>query len=266
MKSRVLMFGMMLFLQQLMWAQKENLPHTLSLNFGTGSSSVLETYLTPYSYSGTDYRLTCFSEAVRDSGKWLGKHELSLDYSQTTNFSGRGLYHNGFINYNYTRLRRFELSARWTLAGGMGGDLLVGAIYNSRNSNNPAQAKLNLNSGLSALAEYQFTLRKRAFSVRYYTFIPLLGIGFAPEYGQSYYEIFRLGNSDGVVNLLSLHNQWAMSNRLSIQFPCGGYALQLGYFNTIYQTRIHQNETSLISHNLTIGISGDFMRLDKSRR
>ncbi len=266
MKYRVLLFGLSLFLQQLLWAQKENLPRTLTLNFGLGSSSILETYLTPYSYSGTDYRLTCSSETIRGAEKWLSRHELSLDYSQTTNFSGRGLYHNGFIDYNYHFLRRYTLSDRWLLAGGAGGDLLVGAIYNSRNSNNPAQAKLNLNSEVTALAEYRFKMLRKAVSVRYQTSVPLLGVGFAPEYGQSYYEIFRLGNSDGVVNLLSLHNQWAVNNRVTFQIPCYGYDLQIGYFNTIYQSRIHQNETSLISHNFTIGISGDFLRLDKSKR
>lgn len=240
-------------------------PKTVSWMFGFGKSGVLDTYLTPYQYSGTDYRLMMEHYSPNRTGSVANVHNFNLNYTYATNFSGRGVYYVGFFDYSYSRIYRAFRNDRFRLLMGPAIDLDLGCIYNVRNSNNPAQAKVNLNLDYTAKAEYFFKVRHANWRLNYQFSMPLLGVGFAPEYGQSYYEIFGLGNTAGIVHFLSLHNQWAMQNRLVVDIPLWGNWFRFGYYGKVYQSRINQLETSIISHNIVVGYSGDILRLDRRK-
>lgn len=261
-KSRVAVFFAFL-LSVSVCAQKDSVsaPRTLSVMLGYGRFGALETYLSPYKYSGTDYRLIAEIAGNRQALGTYSLHRLNLNYSQLTNLSGRGLYHAGFLNYSYARnysVLRSE-SLRCYLGPAVSGNF--GAIYNVRNDNNPVQVKAFFNLELANAEEYRFKVRSIPFALKYELRIPLVGAGFAPEYGASYYEMFQLGNTSGIVHLLSLHNQWAMQNMLTLEVPVWGNRLKIGYYNNIYQTRINSLETSLSAHNLVVGFSGDFANI-----
>lgn len=241
-------------------------PKTISWMFGYGKSSVLDTYLTPYEYTGTDYRLMLEYYSPNMSGSVANIQNLNLNYTYATNFSGRGVYYVGFFNYIFTRSYRVLNNEKFTVMMGPSLNFELGSIYNIRNSNNPAQAKVNLNLDYSAKAEYRLRLRKANWKVSYQFSIPFMGAGFAPEYGQSYYEIFGLKNTDGIIHFLSLHNQWAIQNKFLVSIPLWKNWLKIGYYGKVYQSRIHQLETSIISHNFVIGYSGDILNIDRRKR
>ena len=92
--------------------------------------------------------------------------------------------------------RRFTLSPTLSLGIGPMAEAMTGFTYNLRNGNNPAQAHLVLNTGVSGVAEWQFSVFGMPMRSRLQADIPLLGLMFSPAYGQSYYEIFSLGHYD----------------------------------------------------------------------
>ncbi|MFZ4455031.1 MAG: DUF3316 domain-containing protein [Bacteroidales bacterium] len=243
----------------LLQAQKDSLIRSkqLSVLFGYGNYGALETYLSPYKYSGTDYRLIGELSAFRNENKLFLQHTLNLNYSKLTNFSGRGLSHVGMADYTYGRHYKVWQNSHYQWFVGPSMTANFGAIYNVRNDNNPVQVKAAINLNLSSMEEYRFKLKSRPITVRYEFRIPMLGAGFAPEYGASYYEMFQLGNTKGIVHFLSLHNQLAMQNCITVNVPIGGNNLRVGYYNNYYQTRINSLETSLTAHNFVLGYSGE---------
>ena len=86
-------------------------------------------------------------------------------------------------------------------------DLNGGFIYNLRNSNNPAQAKAYGSIDASAMAIYKFKIGNYPLVLRYQANLPLMGLMFSPEYGQSYYEIFSLGHGGKNILFTSMKYQ-----------------------------------------------------------
>ena len=77
---------------------------------------------------------------------------------------------------------------------------------------------------------------------------------FSPHYGQSYYEIFSLGNSSGVVKFTSLHNQPSLRRMLTADFPVGRAKMRFAY---IWDAQQSQRERYKDTH-LLARIHGGF--------
>ena len=118
-------------------------------------------------------------------------------------------------------------------------ELTTGFTYNLRGTNNPAQGRLGTALLLSALAEYSFTLRRRTAVARLTIDSPMAGVQFAPEYGQSYYEIFSLGHSDGVVRFTHPGNAPSCRLTATVQLPLRASHLTLGYTGDVRQSRLN---------------------------
>jgi hypothetical protein len=269
MSYRNLLFAICLLISStLIRAQQDaaSLPKTVSWMFGYGNATTLETYLSPYKYSGTDYQLIGDVSRFSRGGKLFTQHTLNIEYAKSTDISGRGLYYLGMLDYSYGRHYGVLRNEDWKWLVGGAADLYGGAIYNIRNSNNPVQVKAVINLHIASRAEYSFKIKSFPINVVYQFKMPVLGVGFAPDYGASYYEMFQLNNTSGIIHIMSLHNQWAMQNLLTVELPLSSKTLRIGYSYNIYQTRINSLETSLISNSFLIGYSGDILSLDRRKK
>ena len=148
MNLRTAVFAFCIFTNtMLMQAQTDSLirAKSLSIIVGYGAYSALETYLSPYQYSGTDYRLVVEISAFRKENRLFLQHTLNLNYSKLTNFSGRGLSHAGMADYTYGRHYKLWQNKQYRCYVGPSATANFGVIYNVRNDNNPVQVKASVN-------------------------------------------------------------------------------------------------------------------------
>jgi hypothetical protein len=187
-------------------------------------------------------------------GAVAAQHRLNLEIAETTNPTGTATDYMGNLEYAYGSLYRFAPVWKIQFFAGANADALLGFIYNTRNGNNPVTAKANLNLNLSGMAAYQFRIKKQTIQLRYQINIPVAGIFFSPQFGQSYYEI-GLGDNENLFHFASLHNQWMMRNFLSLELPFNSCTIRLAYMNWIYETSVNDLNTHISSNSFYIGFS-----------
>ena len=231
-----------------------------SLSLGGGYTNMIDTYLSPLRYSGPHVALLseCFSQAVAPSGRWFTQSLFALHGDYATPASGSGLTVGGMADYSYTWYYEAPLlslqGGKFRLLVGPQAQLRLGGIYNLRNSNNPAQLKLGVNLAASAMAKYIFSLWHTPMSVRLQTDLPLLGTAFGPDYGQSYYEIFYLGQSNGCAHMTSLHNNLSLRTNLSYDLQLRPCTLRLTLANDLYQWTLGSQHYRMFTHSVMLGV------------
>lgn len=236
-------------------------PVVASTYLSLGNNQVYDTYLSINRYSGFD--LGIGHERMRMApfgrGRIAMRHVFDVSFSTTQNRPGNGSMITGMLDYSFGLYRSFSLPCGVRLLGGGDLEATAGAIYNLRNSNNPAAAKASLNLGLSGMVIYTWNIQDYPVTFRYQMSLPFAGVFFCPAYGQSYYEMFSLGNTKGIAHFGSFHNQFDMSNLFTIDFPVGRSALRIGYKNRLRST--HQNYLvyKMYTHVFTIGITTEFV-------
>ena len=163
----------------------------------------------------------------------------------------------GMMDYGYTQYHIFPLwgdKKRISLFVGPQAQLRIGGIYNLRNSNNPAQLKLGINLAASAIVKYSFSSRNTPMSIRLQADTPLFGMVFGPDYGQSYYEIFYLGQSKGCVHATSLHNNLSLRSRLYYDIELPPCTLRFTWLEDLYHWSLGGQQYRMFTHTVMIGL------------
>lgn len=137
-------------------------------------------------------------------------------------------------------------------AGGLA-DGTFGFLYNTRNSNNPAQARASLSIDPSVIATWNFMIKNRPFAMRYEVAMPLMGIAFSPNYGQSYYEIFSRGNYDHNVVFTSPFSGAQLHQLIALDFRLWRTTFTIGYLGDIRQMDANNLKYHQYTHCILIG-------------
>lgn len=224
--------------------------------FGVGHSNVFETYLSPLEYTGTEVRF--LHESMRMTrllgGKVSGQSLIQVNASYNKNISQTAEMYAGLVNWSYALHYQFRMNDdKLKILVGPMLDLNGGVVYNRRNSNNPAQAKAYGGLGASGMLIYKFRIARYPLTVRYQANLPLLGVMFSPEYGESYYEIFSLGNGGRNVVFTSLHNNPSLRQMVTLDFPIRNVTMCVGYVCDIQQSKVNNLKSHAYSHNFMIG-------------
>ncbi|MBO4674416.1 MAG: DUF3316 domain-containing protein [Bacteroidaceae bacterium] len=243
---------------------KEVLHSTL---FGVGWSNVLDTYLSPYNYKGTDFRIQ--RETMRMTTLWNGNvsNQSLIDFNVGFNKSHAGHideYAGGF-RYSQGWFYNFmggnivnpveRSSSRWNFAAGLVLSGYLGGIYIDRSGNNPGQVKADLMMDASGMVTYDMLIARHHYLWRYQVSLPFIGIAFSPHYGESYYEIYTMGNNGHNVVFAYPGNMPSMRHKLTIDIPIRRYTLRVGYVAQIQQSTFHHLKYHSYTHDFVIGFN-----------
>ena len=238
---------------------------TRTMMYGVGASNMYDTYLSPQEYKGVEVRIA--RESMRMT-RWAdGNLSLQNFLQGYVNYTHNHVDNNNMlaaqVNWNYGLHYHFPLTDNFRLLAGGLADLNGGFLYNLRNGNNPASARAYLNIDASVMAVWDVRIKNYPIRLRYQLNLPVMGVMFSPHYGQSYYEIFSLGNAGGIVKFTSLHNQPTLRQMLTADLPVGRMKMRLAYLWDAQQSKVNNIRTHAYSHVFMIGFVKEFYLLKK---
>ncbi len=249
-------------LGMVMHAQTDSLRMHSTL-FGVGVANVLDSYLSPYSYTGINGRILRQTERRlrRGGGHISYLTQMDVKGSYTKNPARNVKSYSGGIRYSNAWLYNFRDEKPLKFTAGLQASGFLGCVYNDRNSNNPAQAKLDVMVDLAGGLQYNFRgAAGKTWKARYFLSIPFIGLAFSPRYGQSYYEIFELGSYDRNCVFANFVNMPSMRHLLTLDIPVGHNILRIGYSAELMQAKFNGIKNHYYTHDLMIGFTKYFVR------
>jgi hypothetical protein len=238
------------------------LPVNNATLFGIGNVELYDTYLSPLKYKGTSFRL--LNERMKQmhwfDNRFVSQQIIEMELALAENPARNAMEYWFTLGYNWGGHYNLLKTDKLRISAGGIWNISAGILYNERNGNNPASARIYSNINLSVIAFYKY----RNATFRWQMDTPVAGVLFSPNFGQSYYEI-SLGNTVGTANFASLHNQRALRNYLTVDFSLGGFSFRLGYLGAYYQTKVHDLQTHTYSNSFIIGLVSESINLSGSK-
>lgn len=250
-------------------AVSERNPTARCLLFGIGRTHQLDTYLSPMEYSGIQVSFMVQSERMTH----LANRHISFQstffgsFTSTDNPAGSADYLGGRLAYDAGWHYHYNVLPCLDVKGGVLVGTDLGFLYNSRNGNNPAQGRFGVDLSLSAGADYSFLLplfrgRRLPMVLHYQADLPMIGLMFCPEFGESYYEIYQHGVGHDIV---ASHpgNSLCLRQLLTMDFQFRRVTMRMGYLCDIRQSTARNIRYHDVSHSFMLGFVRHFqlMRL-----
>ena len=225
---------------------------------GVGPTKILDTYLTPEKFSGTGLTYLYIKDYAHDDSVrlWTTTIEHELDFSSTKDRSGNANDLEGTYNLYWGRYYNLRPTPSLRLQLGAAANANLGFVYNMTSSNNPAQARAAINIMPCAKAAYDFSLASQQFTVSYGLMVPLVGVMFSPNYGQSYYEIFTTGNYDHNIVPTTFISAPTFRQMVSIDWHYSvRWAMHLAYLGNYQQAQVNNLKQHTYTHRFLLGIT-----------
>ncbi|MDX9920243.1 MAG: DUF3316 domain-containing protein [Paludibacter sp.] len=238
---------------------KQYLLTTSTENISLTTVDLLDPYLSPLVYTGVGvgYQHSDMKYFKRHIGKMSHESRFSIlaantynpQYSSSVNYVG-GQYQWG-MHYHFRPLEGLHL-----LAGGNAGALMA-VKSNERNVNNPVNVDAALDLGFSGIANYDFSLWWKKFTVSFQLEFPLLGMMYIPMQGASYYEMFTGGDLSNTLHFSSLHNRLARTSGLKLEIPTKNSTWHIGVSTTKLKYEANDMFFKQNNYNFNVGYTYD---------
>ncbi|MBQ9555510.1 MAG: DUF3316 domain-containing protein [Muribaculaceae bacterium] len=226
------------------------------LTVEAGYGSVHDSYLTPITYDGLDLGLSLEHTHWVKSGRWLWQLGVGADYNYVENPAQNNDLHKlmGDLSFNMQRCWRGVITPRLNFSVGPMAQVRAGIVYDAVNSNNPVTVRAHVNAGAAGMAWWETRLGRKPVTLRYQLQLPVAGVFFAPEYDESYYEIY-LGNRRNLAHLGWWGNRLDMSHYLGADLRLGKTILRLGYRTRLEHWTVNHLHVHDVTHAVVLGIS-----------
>ena len=241
-----------------------------SSQYGIATLNNLDTYLSGYEYRGYGFHYSHenFRNARTGNYRWKYQTLSSSTIGYTT--QGNNIQLTGLIDYNWGGYHPFTVNDRLKLLAGAQLQVEGGALYIPNNGNNPVQIKLRTAIAASGMAIYHIPVNGHYWTARYQLDIPLVGMMFAPEFGQSYYEIFGLGHTKGIISATHPFNNPSWRHTLSLDIPLRykhhSTTLRIGYCANMYQSDINEIRCHIYRHSFTFGFVKTILKIKEENK
>lgn len=219
---------------------------------GVGWQALQDTYLSPLHYSGMDISYISHTVREHEGRAWSRIIINEGNIARTRDKADKGAFLSAFYRFEYGAVRSWQLlDNRLTLSAGGEGDITLGGIYNTRGGNNLAQARAELNIGPKGRATYKLS---KAITLNGEFSTPLVGLCFSPNYGQSYYEIFTLGNYDHNVVPTTFVSTPSLRMMVTADITFLKTHWRLGWSGNLHQKQVNNLKQHVYSNDFIIGI------------
>lgn len=230
-------------------------PVTSVYSFEIGQARDLSTYLSPLYYDGLDLALS--GSWTKSFQRWPDRCVMrfgsSVNIQRMLNPAGTAMMWGLTARFNWGLLWRKTLLRDWQFTLGPMIDIYGGAMYLTRNSNNPVNALASAGLDLAGSVSYRFRLGRIPVEVADEVSVPTLSGFFSPQFGETYYEIY-LGNRKGLAHFGWWGNAMGVDNLLSLKLSLGRTGLMLGYRFDLRTFRADALKTQLLRNAFVIGI------------
>jgi hypothetical protein len=237
-------------------------PTSRAFLLGIGCTNQFDTYLSPMEYTGLQVSFLLQSERMTKLANrhisfqsiFQGAFSSTDNPAETASYKGGRIAYDAGWHYHYSPVNNLDLK---------GGALVgteLGFLYNNRNGNNPAQGNFSLDLSLSAGAAYAFRISKLPLCASYQADLPIIGLMFSPEFGESYYEISQHGVKHDII-CAHLGNALSLRQMLMIDFCLRRITLRAGYLCDIRQSNARNLKYHDVSHSFMFGIVRHFSEL-----
>lgn len=223
--------------------------------YGAGRLNLLDTYLSDLEYTGPSVTLLHTSERLARWGRGRvtvqGLYMAHVGYTEPA--SETNTHWDGQLTFAVAWHRNWYPVRGLRLAAGGMAELGGGFTYSTDGGNNPAQGRIAADLAFSGIAEYGFRIRRFPMQVRTQLDVPLIGAMFSPNYGQSYYEIYYLRNTDHNVCLTHPFNAPSVRWLTTCSFKLWGATLSLGYLADVRQSHVNGLKRHSWNNQFVIG-------------
>ena len=236
-------------------------------SYGITFMNNLDTYLSGYNHTGCGLYFSNenFRDARTCNYRWKYQTLLTANLGLTTLHDNTQL--SGMVNYSWSGYHPFKVNNRLQLLAGAQVQAGGGALYIPTNGNNLVSVKLRAAIAASGMVIYHIPTERGNCILRYQVDIPRAGFMFAPEFGQSYYEIFSLGDYGRTFSFSHPINSPSMRNTFSADIPINFWSrsttLRLSYVIDILQSDINDIRTHLYNHAFTFGFVKTIYKVKK---
>ncbi len=226
------------------------------LTVEAGYASVHDSYLTPITYDGLDLGLSLEHTRWVKSRRWLWQLGVGADYNYVENPAQNNDLHKlmGDLSFSMQRCWQGVITPRLNASVGPMAQVRAGIVYDAVNSNNPVTARAHANVGAAGMAWWSTRLGRKPVTLRYQVQLPVVGVFFAPEYDESYYEIY-LGNHRDLAHVGWWGNRLDMSHYLGAEVQLGKTMLGIGYRTRLERWNVNNLHVHDVTHALVLGIS-----------